>query len=580
MPLPTNSVKWPPPSTEAAKALYDEYGTWYSGDPQKLATLYQDVPGLDSLGPGAELPGGQPPRARFLTNVARGIRRFWGAQTSPGQIQSHKLHIPLASNIAMTNANLLYGEPPTFTAQDGGTSKGAAKDGVRVVSATQQALDDIHEEANVHAVLLESGEIGSAYGGSFVRVTWDPVIAEVPLYDCIPPDTAIPEWRSGRLAAVTFYRELDSIDGKWWWHLERHEAGRVLHGVYRSTEPDRLGQRRRLEDHPQTVQFALLVNPNGDRSDNDTIATGCKGLAVDYIPNMLPNRLVRGSRLGRSDFDGIVSLFDALDEAWTSWLRDLRLGKGRIVVPSTYLKSHGRGKGASFDAEREVYEQVETLAQGGAAGGLALQVVQFAIRVEEHSRTCREIVVAAVGGAGFSPQTFGESDQVAATATEVTAREGASYRTRGRKITYARGPLARLDRAALEIYIHKFGPDKAITPGLSVVKWPDGVAVDPESTARTLSLLQAAEAASIRTRVALLNPDWQKEEIDAEVIRIREDQAAAQGPPAPEPGFGATGHGLPGSATGNGGASKPAGDATSPAGDNAPRAAARGAAPA
>jgi hypothetical protein len=36
-------------------------------------------------------------------------------------------------------------------------------------------------------------------------------------------------------------------------------------------------------------------------------------------------------------------------------MRDIRLGKARLIVPHRYLDNIGRGKGAVFEPEREVY---------------------------------------------------------------------------------------------------------------------------------------------------------------------------------------------------------------------------------
>ncbi|MEV7684268.1 phage portal protein, partial [Streptomyces sp. NPDC088341] len=469
MPLPAVNLEWPPPSTKEPRKLYDRWQAWYSGDPEQLARVHADVPGL---GGDSDIPRGQPGvGARFVNALLQGRpRAFWGTPVTPGQVRSHKLHVPLAGDIASTSADVLYGEPPTFEVPDAKTTG----------KATQDRLDDIAEEANLAAVLLESGETGSAYGGSYLRVSWDPVLADCPLWDVIPPDCAVPEWRGGRLHAVTLWRDLESPDGRHWRHLERHEQGRVLHGLYASADEGKLGRRLKLVDHDATAPFALIVDPE----DGQTVTTGASGLACEYVPNMRPNRLLRGSALGRSDYAGIEPMLDSLDEAWTSWLRDLRLGKGRLVVPRAYTMSRGRGRGTTFDPEREVFEAVDAIDNGD--GPLKMSVVQFAIRVEEHSRTCREITAEAVRGAGYSAQTFGQNDEVAATATEVNARQGRTASTRGKKQLYARGPLARLARATLEIDAAKFGRKPGVNPELRpAVRWQDGVPFDIKATART-----------------------------------------------------------------------------------------------
>lgn len=561
MPLPTGNIPWPPASEAPAAELYTKWGAWYSGDPVQLTAAYADTPGTGGgvhYGSEAELPRGQVTAPRFLASVQRGLQRmFWGTPPSVGQIRAHKAHVPLAGDIAATSADLMYGEMPLIRIPD------AAKD-----NPAQQRLDEILDQAGAQSVLLEAAEIGAAFGGSYVRIRWDPILADCPLLDALPPDVAVPEWRGGRLVAVTFWRNLDRADGKWWRHLERHEPGRIMHGLFMSSSEDKLGRPMALADHDETAQFAVLVDPG----DGQSVETGATGLTAEYFPNMRPHRTLRGSPLGRSDYAGVEPVLDNLDESWTSWMRDLRLGKGRVIVPRAYLQSSGRGKGAHFDAEREIFEQVDALTSPD--GGLAMQVVQFEIRVEQHARTCAELTTLALRGAGYSAQTFGEQGDIAQTATEVTARESSSYRTRARKQGYAEGPLRRLARTLLEVDVAKFGTKGVVPPpGPLTVEWPDGVAEDPTQQAQTLQLLAAAEAASIHTRVAMLHPEWEAGEVDEEVARIKDD-VTPPAPPVGEPGgsIGGSQGGPPAGPNGgkSGGAVPPPGGKAPPAAPRAP----------
>lgn len=517
MPLPDTNVDWPPKDTTQASKLVDKWQAWYSGDPDHLAKVYST-----SVSPGI---GVQDPRALVRPSTMRGgvigvaARFFWGAPPQAGSLASAKLHIPLPADVAATSADLLFGEPPGIIAPDG-------------EDATQKRLDFVIADGGLHSSLLEAAETIAALGGGYLRITWDPEVAGYPLVDGIPPDAAIPTFRSGRLVAVTFWRKLAPLaDGKITWrHLELHEPGRVWHGLYATTSEDKLGRSMPLADHPETEPFAELVGPQG------YVETGAQGLTAEYVPNMRPNRVLRGSPLGRSDYQGNEPLFDALDEAWTSWMRDLRLGKARLIVPAAYTQSAGgRGKGAYFDPEQEIFQTVEALPSPD--GGLSISQVQFAIRVAEHAQTTDALAKLALRGCGYNESTFGEAGDTAITATEVDARDRRTRTTRARKIEYWRGPLARLMQTYLQVDVAKFG-----TPGVKdvpvTIEWPDAVAVDPQQQAQTLQLLAAAQAASIKTRVEMLHPDWKEPDVDAEVKLI---QAEAAPPPVPEPGSPLTG---------------------------------------
>ncbi|NKR53031.1 hypothetical protein GS481_02445 [Rhodococcus hoagii] len=61
-------------------------------------------------------------------------------------------------------------------------------------------------------------------------------IADNAWIDFVDADRAIPEFRWGRLVAVTFWSELTGGDGQEVWrHLERHEPGYIVHAVYKGT---------------------------------------------------------------------------------------------------------------------------------------------------------------------------------------------------------------------------------------------------------------------------------------------------------------------------------------------------------
>ncbi|PRX91976.1 phage portal protein [Allonocardiopsis opalescens] len=468
------------------------WNAWFSGDPAKLREVYEATNGL-----GGPAGAGRDDGGFGLLN--RVFRFFWAAPTPKGQQSDTKLHIPLAGDIASTSADLLFGEQLSIHVPDPTVNR-----------VTQERLETIIGDG-LYPTLLEGAETCSALGGAYLRITWDPAVADHVLWDAIPPDCAAPEFRSGRLVAVTFWRDLAREDGRVWRHLERHEPGRVYHGLYYGTS-DQLGMVRALQDRPETEPFAALVD------DQSGITTGARGLAAEYVPNMRPNRLMRGSPLGRSDYAGIEPVMDALDEVWTSLMRDVRLGKGRLVIPQEYLNSLGPGKAAFFDLDQELFTPLGQVIPEN--DGFTMEQVQFQIRVAEHLESARALAAQALRGAGYSVQSFGEAqDAAAVTATEVKTRERRSYTTRDRKIGYWDPVLRRLLTTSLEIDVAQFRPE-GVTPMVPEIEWPDGVAIDPENQARTIQLLDQARAVSTRTKVTMLHPQWDEEQVTEEVDLI------------------------------------------------------------
>ncbi|WP_187438103.1 phage capsid protein [Actinomadura decatromicini] len=491
MPLPDGGV-WPPAPLAPIFEDYHVLDSWYQGNPDRLTALY------DALK--ANQPKARPSQYRGGI-VGRLSRWFWGQPTPEGE-QRAKLHVPIASDIATMSADLLLSEPPT----------------VKAKTPEQQTALDAQLPA-LHATLLEGAEIGAALGGYYLRSVWDTRLAPLPWISHVDADSAVPEFRWDRLWAVTFWRTIEETPaGKCLVHLERHEPGWIYNGLYLG-DPGKLGERLPLTAHPETERL------------KDEIATGIndRPTAV-YVPNMRPNRDWRthpvGRNLGRSDFAGpVLGFFDAADETWTSWMRDLRLGKGRLVVPSDYLRSNGPGQGASFDLDRELYEGLETL---GEESRMEISAHQFAIRVVEHRDTLAEQLAVILRATGYSGQSFGLGGDVAMTATEVAAKERRSLITQGKKGLYTRPPLAEMIWINAQLARNVFGSSVPADPVEVVMA--DSIAPDMQALATVAELVNRAESASTETRVRLLHPDWDEPAVKAEVARIREESGGATDP--------------------------------------------------
>lgn len=506
MPLPEGGkTAWPPKHLDPVYGKIATWSAWYSGEPEQLAAIYGGAATHDPTGFFASQQGG------WRGRVRRALERwFWGTQLTAGE-QRTKLHIPLAGDIASTSADLLFSEPPTFTVKD---------------TDTQARLDELVDDG-VHASLLEAAEIAAGLGGVYLRIVWDRTLADRPWLSAVHPDAAVPEWTWGKLSAVTFWRVLCEDGDTVVRHLERHETGAILHGVYEGSR-DELGTARQLQEYPETAGLADAVTEDGN-----TIPTGVHRLTAVYVPNMRPNRCWRNlpaaASLGRSDFAGTEPLMDALDETWSSWMRDLRLAKARILVPSVYLQANGPGAGATFDVDREVYDTLNMLPQAGQQAQITL--TQFAIRVEEHDRTAQALTTNIVRGSGYAEQTFGLKGDVAATATEVVARERKSMITRNKKTRYWRPELQDITETWLMIDAMVFG--SGVTPARPDIAFGDSVSEDPKSVAETLSLLEQARAISIEYKVRMQHPDWEDRDVLAEVTRIK---AETGGGPLEDPG--------------------------------------------
>lgn len=490
--MPTDAkTAWPPKQWAPVLADVAEAAAWYSGDTDQLAHLYGKV-----------------------DDTAR-RRRFWSTpnQTRGGQRIRKKLHVPAASDIATASADLLFSETPGLTIPEAHeqTADSEAK-------GAQDRLDELAETTGLTNTLLEAAEICSGLGGVYLRPWWNIDLAPHPFLTAVHADHAVPRFVAGQLVEVTFWRTLHVDQGSSVWrHLEHHSPGRIEHALFVGGK-DVLGRRVPLDRHPDTADLA--VDDDGLVDLPESIA----GLIVRYVPNMLPNRKRRGAPVGRSDTAGAEDIMDALDETWSSWLRDIRIGQARIIVSNEMLSRAGRGSGASFDVDQEVFSPLEI--DPTAEGAKAITPVEFKIRTEDHHRTATALWEQILSAGGYSQQSFDMDDGDAAqTATEVRANKGRSLSTTKKKQRYWSPQIEGALEDLLVIDREVFGTQ--VTPFRPRIDFEDGLIDDPRTTAETIELLNRAQAISVETRVRMAQPQLEGDELTAEVDRIRAEQGLA-----------------------------------------------------
>lgn len=496
---------WPPADAADAQPYYREWLAWYGGDTQRLFEVYQSHSGIRAP---------HPRPSQYAGGVRGTLSRMWHGQPPNGP--QRRLHVPAAGDVSTISSDMLYADPPGLTLDT-------------EVAGAQDSFEQMLEDGQVFSILAEAAEQNSAAGGIYLRASINLDVAPVPVLEALLPDNAAPEFYGPFLRSVTFWHLLPS-SGNILRHLERHEMvdGKcwITHALF-SGAPDRLGRRIPLTDGDgETKRLAKLVDANS------MIDTGCTKLDVVYVPNIRPHRLLRGTMLGRSDYQGAEGEMDALDETWSSWMRDIRAAKSRIIVPREYLRrAGGPGQGSTWDPEQEVFQEINAPAPGGEGSAPSLTVVQFSIRVAEHQGTAQELWRIILKNAGLDG-TENDATVGPETATKTNDKASRKRATRGKKIKYWTAALRQIMWVMQEL--------AGAAPAPVDVEWPDQAAPDMQTLAQTLQLIAAAGAASTQTLVEMLHPDWQDTDVLEEVDRIQ--KAAA--PPEDPATFGMGGGGL------------------------------------
>lgn len=531
---------WPPEPFDIAFARFRELDAWWSGDTQTLAEIYSGTGGQTHTVNGRSFRGG----------VLGTLSKWWWGQPVAADEQRMKMHLPLAADLCTLSADLLFGETPQVVFRKPETQAPAQPtEGAKPKKWRHQAqdrLDAIIGTDEAHAEMLLWGELAAALGGSYLAVAWDPAVSDHVFPKAYAADCAIPMFRHGRLAAVRLWSEYR--DGNVVYRfVEDHQPGSVAYALYKGGDKT-LGELVPLSTRPETAHYELLRN----ESDLEVaianpaalpldvrIGTGTERLAVVYMPNARPVRDWRKlgplAHLGRSDLDGIQDLLDKVDQVFSSLMRDVDNGQGRLIVAEEMLELQKPGDGARFDTYRQVFTAVGATLGKAADGGAPVEQVQFDIRVQEHQQTFEMLLRRIASTIGYSEAHVGlDNTRGGQTATEITADLSDSERTRDKKALYARAALSRWALVALEIDHAVFGGDGLgdITTAPDIV-FPPLSQADPEKLTRIAALQEGI--ASLKERVRVQHPDWDDDEIDAEVAAIQQeakDRAAMTPDPA------------------------------------------------
>lgn len=536
MPLPVSdpNAQWPPQQLDTILPSMARWSAWFSNDLERLQAAYGGGLAADTSGFFASQAGG------FKAAVGRTLQRWFVGQPAMGTDRNTKIAVPIAAEMCQASADLLFSDPVTVVVGPKDTTpKPVAKDTdaeskpvtPKPATPTETRLEALLDE-EFHTKIAEAAELAAALGGVYLRVTWDDKVEpDGPFTTVVDGDQAVPEFAWGRLIAVTFWSVVHRQGKLVYRHLERHELdpntgnGVIRHGLYEG-EDDKLGIRISLNTRPETAALAIHV----DLNDEGTIDTGSEGLAVTYVSNQTPNRMWRhdalGKNLGRSDLDGVEHLMDQLAENYSDWMRARRAARARVMMAKDLIKSEGPGKPAHVDVDQETYVSTSMPRGGGSTAPSMsdmVQVLQPSFDPTGYKITGEALVEKILEMSGYSTQTFGVQPEAGGdkTATEIESRERRSLMTRARKVREWKPKLRRHIIKLLEVD-NTFFAGKNITTDIDV-EFADGVQESQVKLGQFVQALYASESASVEERVSILHPDWDEDQIDAEVERIKDE---------------------------------------------------------
>lgn len=436
--------------------------------------------------------------AAWYSGERRRLLRHGGAfWTGDEQL---KLHVPVAADLAALSAGMLFAQSPQVNAPH---------------APTAERIERVFTDGGVYSTLLRAAELASVYGGVFLKWSWRREEG-LPRLTAVPADMGLPVYRAGRLEEIRLFTELRR-DGEEIWRLEEIYTpdGCIRSRLLRGTRTD-LGREVPLKALAETKNLSAVAR------------SGANCMLAAYVPNLLPNRKHPSLNFGRSDFDGLYDLFDALDEAYSALIREVRLTKTTIIVPAEYL----RKRELLFTDQRPTWVYANETGVFTALDidsdrtSSPISVINPDLHAQSRIALCEDILRRIFILAGYAPQSAGlDMNGLAESGTALNARERKSIRTAEVKKTLWWHALNELTRALIRldsaVFHTNVQPDTPFSVELPALAQPD-----LNQLSEIVKGLHAADAISAQEKVNLLHPDWSEEKRGEEEKRILREVAS------------------------------------------------------
>ncbi|WP_445683653.1 phage portal protein [Sporosarcina sp. FSL K6-3457] len=200
------------------------------------------------------------------------------------------------------------------------------------------------------------------------------------------------------------------------WHLREGDEYVVKNELYVSENGEELGKKIPLSTlYPKMDEEARMKNIK-------------RSLFVYFMPNTA-NHIDMHSPLGVPIYSHALDTLKSIDVAYDSFEREFRLGKRRIIIPATAVRSvideHGVLQ-RYFDADDEVYQAMAT----GDMDDSKIQDNTVELRVDEHVAAINALLNFLSMQTGFSSGSFAFDGKSMKTATEVVSENSKTFRTK------------------------------------------------------------------------------------------------------------------------------------------------------
>ena len=276
--------------------------------------------------------------------------------------------------------------------------------------ATDYTLQLI-DKVKLRDVLTECATNESWGGHSFIKFSFDTDLSNFPIIEAADiMSTEVVKERNETVAIIfkTWYEDKKKGNQQRKYRLDEIYTtdatgdAVIRYELYELTT----GEEKRvpLNSIPETQKIVEAVN-----GDDEVVFTGLKGMLAFEKPNKLPSLEFPHSNYGASDFEGATDSFDAVDEAYSTIINEIRDNRTfRYFASHNFRRDKDTGEILTPD---DGFTKNFVLTEGDIDQEQGVNknriVDQIPDKTEEHKAKYLTAVTVALNKAGLSPYSIG-----------------------------------------------------------------------------------------------------------------------------------------------------------------------------
>ena len=277
-------------------------------------------------------------------------------------------------------------------------------------AATDYTLQLI-DKVKLRDVLTECATNESWGGHSFIKFSFDTDLSNFPIIEAADiMSTEVVKERNETVAIIfkTWYEDKKKGNQQRKYRLDEIYTtdatgdAVIRYELYELTT----GEEKRvpLNSIPETQKIVEAVN-----SDDEVVFTGLKGMLAFEKPNKLPSLEFPHSNYGASDFEGATDSFDAVDEAYSTIINEIRDNRTfRYFASHNFRRDKDTGEILTPD---DGFTKNFVLTEGDIDQEQGVNknriVDQIPDKTEEHKAKYLTAVTVSLNKAGLSPYSIG-----------------------------------------------------------------------------------------------------------------------------------------------------------------------------